>query len=151
MACAIERLAVEVGSTTKTWKTVGNGHVRDSHAEMEGVTIPIGDEFEVGGERLFLPGDPSASLEETANCRCYVAYGMEDMTEQEDVQLRETPQEEAAQWFRGNRRFIYDREGGLWTNGYVPEDEDGEPIGNSGVTIGPVSISVIRRRRGSVR
>jgi len=69
-------VAVETGSTTKTWKTAGDGHVRHSHAEMEGVTISIDDEFEVGGERLFLPSDPSAALEETANCRCYVAYGV---------------------------------------------------------------------------
>jgi hypothetical protein len=69
-------VAVEAGSTTKTWKTAGDGHVRDSHAEMEGVTVGTDEEFEVGGQRLFLPSDPSAVLEETANCRCYVAYGV---------------------------------------------------------------------------
>jgi hypothetical protein len=71
-------VAVETGSATKTWKTAGDGHVRHSHAEMEGVTVGIDDEFEVSRERLFLPSDPSASLEETANCRCYVAYGVGD-------------------------------------------------------------------------
>src|SRR5690606_7938506 len=116
-------LAVEAGSTTKTWKTAGDGHVRHSHAGMEGVTIPVDDEFEVGGERLFLPSDPSASLEETASCRCYVAYGTGDMMtpDRDTVQRRETPQEEAARRFAGDRAFIYEREGGLWTNGYALE------------------------------
>jgi len=102
---------------------------------MEGVTIPIDDAFEVGGERLFLPSGPSASLEETANCRCYVAYGVGDMTDREEALRHETPQEEAARRFRGDREFIYDAEGGLWINGYVPR-RDGKPAENSGVTIG---------------
>jgi len=32
--------------------------------------------------------------------------------------------------------FISEQEGGQYTEGYVPEDSDGNPIGNSGVTIG---------------
>jgi len=48
--------------------------VRDSHAAMEGVAVGIDENFEVGGEALFLPSDPDASLDETANCRCTVEY-----------------------------------------------------------------------------
>ena len=69
-------VAIETGATVKTWKTAGDGEVRHSHAVMEGVTIPIDESFEVSGERLFLPSDPAGSLDETANCRCYVTYSV---------------------------------------------------------------------------
>ncbi len=39
-----------------------------------GAALPINADFEVGGERLFLPSDPKGSLAETAGCRCVVDY-----------------------------------------------------------------------------
>jgi len=66
--------AKEAGKTVKIWRTAGDETVRDSHAAMDGVAVGIEENFEVGGEALFLPSDPDASLDETANCRCTVEY-----------------------------------------------------------------------------
>lgn len=54
----------------KRWNTMTDERVRDSHSELEGVTIPFGDLFDVGGFQASRPGDPSLPVEELANCRC---------------------------------------------------------------------------------
>lgn len=64
------------GLMLKTWETAGDTHVRDSHQEIEGTTIPIDEPFEVGGYYMQYPRDGSmgAGAEEIANCRCSLTY-----------------------------------------------------------------------------
>ena len=60
--------SVSGASATKTWLTAGDELVRETHADAEGQTVAIDDAFDIGGENLDYPGDPSGSWEETANC-----------------------------------------------------------------------------------
>lgn len=66
--------AKEQQKTYKIWRIVDDGKTRPEHDAIDGTVIPIDDDFSVGGERLFLPSDPSASLTQTANCRCTVEF-----------------------------------------------------------------------------
>lgn len=68
------RLALAMGMTHKVWQTIGDDKARPDHSEASGQQQPINSPFVVGGERLFLPSDPGASLHQTANCRCFVRY-----------------------------------------------------------------------------
>jgi len=53
------------------WLSARDSAVRETHAEADGQVVGInGDGFDVGGETLEYPGDPSGSPEETINCRC---------------------------------------------------------------------------------
>jgi HK97 family phage portal protein len=54
---------------TKIWVTVGDAHVRDSHAAQDGEEVPIDAPFSNG---LQYPGDPRADASEVINCRCSV-------------------------------------------------------------------------------
>jgi hypothetical protein len=64
----------------KEWLATADDRTRSTHLRAwsdysEGGTpgpIPLGNEFHVGGETLLFPGDPSADISETANCRCSV-------------------------------------------------------------------------------
>jgi len=58
------------GYDRKSWVTVGDDRVRDSHVacEAEGA-IPIDARFSNG---LLYPGDPDGSADETCNCRCWL-------------------------------------------------------------------------------
>ena len=69
------------GATTKTWRTMLDNKVRDTHQEMEGVTIPAGEVFTVGDSEMLYPGDDSfgADASELANCRCTVEYGYDEI------------------------------------------------------------------------
>jgi hypothetical protein len=64
----------KAGLTHKVWVHRGGPTSRQTHRSANGKVIHIDDAFAVGGEKLFLPSDPSASLTNTANCRCWVKY-----------------------------------------------------------------------------
>lgn len=68
--------AVQDGKTHKTWHTEQDLRVRFTHVPMDGKTIPIGDDFEVGGYPMAYPKDSSkgAPPNEIVNCRCSVTY-----------------------------------------------------------------------------
>ncbi len=63
-----------VGAGYKQWLTAEDDRVRETHAEADGQIVPIDQPFDVGGEELDYPGDPSGSDEEVCNCRCTVIY-----------------------------------------------------------------------------
>lgn len=66
------------GIKWKTWLSSHGPNVRAAHQEAEdrygegGETgaIPMDEPFEVGGEELMYPGDPSGSPENIINCQC---------------------------------------------------------------------------------
>lgn len=64
------------GFHMKTWNTIMDGHERDSHAEVNGMTIPIDEPFELQGGYVMFPGDDSmdADSSELAGCRCSLSY-----------------------------------------------------------------------------
>lgn len=58
----------------KTWQATGDGHTRPAHAEADGQTVAMDTPFEVGGDQLDYPGDPSGSAANVINCRCSLFY-----------------------------------------------------------------------------
>ena len=68
--------AIDSGYTMKTWRTMRDNRVRDSHKELEGKTIPIDDYFEVGNSLLLFPRDEDncTDMSDISNCRCSLKY-----------------------------------------------------------------------------
>lgn len=68
--------AIEQGYAYKTWETVGDNRVRFSHEEVEGLTIPIDEPFELAGGSLQFPHDLSLGCDpsEVSGCRCSLSY-----------------------------------------------------------------------------
>ena len=67
--------AFEYGMSDKTWRTVGDKAVRDTHRAVDGKTVPIDSPFIVGGIEMMVPRDPEVDApEETAGCRCWVTF-----------------------------------------------------------------------------
>jgi hypothetical protein len=59
----------------KVWLPTLDARTRDAHAAMSGhPPIPLDEKFNVGGELMDRPGDPSASAENVIGCRCALAY-----------------------------------------------------------------------------
>ncbi len=54
----------------KRWYTIGDDRTRESHLALNGVEIPMGDRFSVGGHPADGPHDPSLPASEVVNCRC---------------------------------------------------------------------------------
>lgn len=55
---------------TKEW--LATAGARDTHSIASGQEKNTGEAFDVGGDKLKYPGDPSGSPEEVINCRCTV-------------------------------------------------------------------------------
>ena len=67
-------MASEVGAQLeKAWVFVSDERTREDHAAMDSSDyIPLDEDFDVGGEAMEYPGDPTASAENVINCRCSV-------------------------------------------------------------------------------
>lgn len=62
------------GATTKTWRTMQDPRVRDTHDYLEGTTIGIDDEFYTyNGNHAYYPSQFGVA-EEDINCRCWVTF-----------------------------------------------------------------------------
>lgn len=62
----------------KTWNTVKDERVRDRHEELDGVTIPASEKFELDGHEAEAPtmfGVASLDI----NCRCFLSYEVDDI------------------------------------------------------------------------
>ena len=68
--------AKDSGATKKTWLTMLDDKVRNTHEEVEGQTIGIDEPFTVGNSLMKFPHDLSESPDpkEVINCRCAVEY-----------------------------------------------------------------------------
>lgn len=66
--------AVKSGKHWKTWNTMRDDKVRQSHTLVDGKRIGIFEYFNVGGSKMLYPGDTSAPPEELINCRCVLTY-----------------------------------------------------------------------------
>jgi hypothetical protein len=61
--------------TKKKWLVNLDSETRDDHAAMaDQPAIPTDEKFNVGGEEMDYPGDPSASVENVVNCRCAIDF-----------------------------------------------------------------------------
>ncbi len=58
----------------KRWLTFIDQRTRKHHAAVDGQLQPSDMPFEVGGELLMYPGDPTASASNVVNCRCNMVY-----------------------------------------------------------------------------
>ena len=68
--------ANKAGAKTKTWLTMLDDRVRDTHSYLEGQTIPIDAEFYTfDGDHALTPGE-FMMAENNVNCRCILSYSM---------------------------------------------------------------------------
>ena len=57
----------DLGVRRHEWLSARDARVRESHAEIDGETVPLGDTFSNG---LRFPLDPQGAAAEVVNCRC---------------------------------------------------------------------------------
>lgn len=62
-----EKMGIEL---QKTWVATLDERTRDSHIELDGVTIPIDQKFENSDGELMYPADPNGDAANVYNCRC---------------------------------------------------------------------------------
>lgn len=74
---ALEQTGLTNDQVIQTWRSVGDGRVRETHAAMDGMERPRGEPFQSpSGALLRYPGDPDAPPEEVIACRCNVEISL---------------------------------------------------------------------------
>lgn len=58
----------------REWVSASDERTRDPHSSADGQTRGMNEAFEVNGEALMYPGDPSGSAGNIINCRCQVVF-----------------------------------------------------------------------------
>lgn len=61
----------------RTWNATMDARTRPEHAAADGQSVGLGEPFDVGGESLMYPCDPTGSAGNTINCRCSVSYDLQ--------------------------------------------------------------------------
>lgn len=71
---------VKVGGFTgkKEWLDTNDSRTRESHRLAGGQKVPIEGKFTVGGYAMDCPGDHNAPADETVQCRCTLAYDLDE-------------------------------------------------------------------------
>lgn len=73
-----DRAARESGlDLRKEWVSTVDDRTRMNHMAANGQIRTMDEPFDVGGEKLMFPGDPSASGANVINCRCAVVHLLE--------------------------------------------------------------------------
>jgi len=62
----------------KEWLAGRDERTRETHAEADGNIVGMNDTFRVGDADLEYPGDPAGPPEEIINCRCSLAYVVDE-------------------------------------------------------------------------
>jgi hypothetical protein len=71
---AAQRLQIRLGTLYKRWDARRDEATRAAHRRAHGQTRVVNQFFEVGGEHLMAPLDPSGSASNVINCRCRSSY-----------------------------------------------------------------------------
>ncbi|MFF3441779.1 phage minor head protein [Streptosporangium sp. NPDC002721] len=58
----------------KSWLATLDLRTRDEHFRADGQTVALDADFQVGGELLDFPGDPTTSASNVVNCRCSMTF-----------------------------------------------------------------------------
>ena len=67
--------AKENGAKFKTWNTMEDFKVRDSHDALAGITVPLDDKFVTyDGDEAMIPGG-FETPQNNVNCRCWLTFG----------------------------------------------------------------------------
>lgn len=71
----------------KTWKTMKDGKVRDTHGSMEGKTVAMDEMFILPSGAETLTPHQSGVASEDINCRCFVKYHLSDEYGSTDAEM----------------------------------------------------------------
>lgn len=71
---AAQRLQIRLGTLYKRWDARRDDATRAAHQRAHGQVRTVSQPFDVGGEHLDVPLDPSGSPHNVINCRCRAEY-----------------------------------------------------------------------------
>lgn len=91
---AVATLNASDRSGQKTWRTVGDERVRKAHADADGQTVGLDEDFDIDGYPAAHPGDERLPDDLAINCRCALEYAVEPAEEEDGEAFAFNPDQE---------------------------------------------------------
>lgn len=66
--------AINAGATKKTWHTVGDNRVRDTHEPLDGITVPLDANFYTWDDDMAQAPGQFEKASNNVNCRCWLTF-----------------------------------------------------------------------------
>lgn len=80
----------------KRWLATLDSRTRDTHRDLDGVSVDVDQPFIIDGRRIMFPGDPNADADLVFNCRCTLIYDYDDYPA--NIQRRDNETGEVIEW-----------------------------------------------------
>jgi SPP1 gp7 family putative phage head morphogenesis protein len=75
-----QEMQESTGPLNKVWIAANDDRVRETHADADGQSVGLDDDFKVGESTMAFPSDPSGDASEVINCRCTLVYEPQEDT-----------------------------------------------------------------------
>ena len=85
--------SMNIPDQQKQWVATLDNRSRDAHLAMNGKTVPIDEDFIVGGRPMGYPSDPRGGASNVINCRCVVIYTSPEDVITDDTTLTPKPRQ----------------------------------------------------------
>ena len=83
--------AESIGITLKKeWLATLDDSTRDEHRQLDGQRVNVDEPFEVNGEKIMYPGDPSAAGYLVYNCRCSLVSSVDGVKDLDPVYRKDS-------------------------------------------------------------
>jgi len=66
--------SLNIPDMQKRWTATNDPRTRTTHAQASGQTVPMDEDFTVGGRAMAYAGDPRGGASNVINCRCVIVY-----------------------------------------------------------------------------
>ncbi len=122
----------------KEWLASHDARVRPAHADADGQRVGLFQSFDVGGEQLFAPRDPTGRSDNVLGCRCGLGYVFSDVSDESDAAV-------AADDTVGNNDPVTAAADPDWDDSEHPRAPKGTGIGGQfikkGTTVSPTGTT----------
>ena len=86
-------LSQNIPDMMKRWTATNDSRTRSTHVQASGQTVPIDEDFTVGGRSMGYTGDPRGGASNVINCRCVIVYVTPEDVVTDDTTITPKPRQ----------------------------------------------------------
>ena len=85
--------SLNIPDMQKRWTATNDPRTRTTHAQASGQTVPMDEDFTVGGRAMGYAGDPRGGASNVINCRCVIVYVSPEDVVTDDTTITPKPRQ----------------------------------------------------------
>ena len=85
--------SLNIPDMQKRWTATNDPRTRATHVQASGQTVPMDEDFTVGGRAMAYAGDPRGGASNVINCRCVIVYVTPEDVVSDDTTITPKPRQ----------------------------------------------------------